>query len=79
MFIEPYFIYIYILIFYELSVQFYGFAPEQNEYMYAQLVPFLALLMQPSSDGNEHIIIRLKFPPVDSIIQGSREVQIWRG
>ena len=66
----------HILIFYELSVLFYGFAPARNEGMYAQTVPFLVLLMQPSSDGIDHIIIRLKFPSADNIFQWSGEVKI---
>jgi hypothetical protein len=57
-------------------MQFYGFAPAWNERMYARLVPFLVLLPQPSSDGADHIIIRLKFPSVDSIFQGSDEAKI---
>jgi hypothetical protein len=76
--IKNLFIYIYILIFYVLSILFYGFAPAWNEGIHAQPVPFLALLMPPSSDGTDHIIIQLKFPSVASIFQGSRELKILR-
>jgi hypothetical protein len=66
----------YIIIFCELSILFYGFAPSWNEGMYVQPAPFLVLLMQPSSDGIDHTIIRLKFPSADNIFQGSGEVKI---
>jgi len=45
--------------------------------MHAQPVPFLVLLMQPSYDGTDHIVIQLRFPSADSIFQGSGEVKIW--
>jgi len=72
---EPY---LYILIFYELSMQFYRFVPVLNEGKYAWLVPFLVLLMQPVSNGADHIIILLKLSFMDGIYQGSEELNIWR-
>jgi hypothetical protein len=56
-------------------MNFYSYAPAWNMGMYAQLVPFLALLMQQSSDGADRIIILLKLPSTD-IFQGFKEVKI---
>jgi len=53
-------------------MQLYSFVPAWNEGLYAQPVPYLVLLMQPSSDSTDHIIIRLKLPSANSIFQGSK-------
>jgi len=57
-------------------MNFYSYAPAWNMGMYAQLVSFLTLLMQQSSDGADHIIILLKLPSTDNIFQGFKEVKI---
>ena len=59
-------------------MQFYSFVPMLNEGMYAQLVPFLVLFMQPISNGADHIIIQLELPSMDGTFQGSEEVKIWK-
>jgi len=56
-------------------MQFCSFAAAWNEGLYASPVPVLVLLMQPSSDGTDHIIIWLKLPYADRIFHGSEEVK----
>jgi len=55
---------------YLLSMLFSSFVPAWNEGMYVPPVPFFVLLMQPSSDGADYIIIRLKFPSEDRGLKG---------
>ena len=57
-------------------MKFYSYAPAWNMGMYAQLVPFLVLLTDQSSDGADHIINLLKLPSTGNILQRSKEVKI---